>query len=371
VTREQGEPISSLWAWFLLLAGTVPVWALLTYPGWQEWRVGYFPYYNLHAWLRHLPALWHPPYAVGPLPLAVPLPELLASFFVVLGVQPLAALQMVTVLALLVGTVGLFLWQRHWWGPWPAAASALLWLYAPATLSTAYRLGFIGTLWLMALIPWALWRWARPLRIPLWVFLVGGLLAWSPRLVPFPPRWAGWFLVNGLTLATVPVLGPAFRRVHATGPLPVLLVTALAAVLVVPWAQPHYVGYTPPPRPVALFGARDIVLLNTRVEGALRPGSTVRVNAHWQTLRPQPANWTVFLQVLDDRSRIQGQFDALLGGIDHPTGRWRPGEVVNERYILHIAPDAPTSLHLIVGLYDRQTMRRLPTSEGQDHVAIR
>ena len=366
----QGNRVGVL---LLLFLSTIPAWALLTYPGWLELAAGYFPYFNLNAWSNSPTLLWSPPYTLFPGVPALAWPEMLAFLLNAWGLGPLAALRAVIILALLVGTWGIYRWQRRCRGTWAALAAALLWLYAPATLYTAYRLGFIGTLWVAAAVAWFLgWLAPSPLSARWsWIFGLSALVAWGVRLLLPPTTWGWWLLVLGSTLAAVPAVGRVFDRRPLSGPLPLLLATALAAVLVVPWARPHYVGYTPRPQPVAIFGEQDIVLLEAKRNGALEPGKTIQVQAWWQVIHPQKTDWTVFVQVLDDQNTLWGQFDGPLGGEKHPTSRWRPGEVGRETYTLTVAEGAPAHLRLIMGLYDHRTLKRLSTGTGRDHVVIR
>jgi len=249
----------------------------------------------------------------------------------------------------------------------------LLWLYAPVSLYTAYHLGFIGTLWLAAACAWLLWRFMPRPPAGGWMGIsaVAALLAWSVRVWLPPLSWSWWVLAQGMTLAAVPAVGWIFHRWREASPLPTLLTTALAAILVVPWAQPHYLSVTLPPQPTAIFGQHSVVLLDARVMGEIKPGSTLQVSTDWQVLKPQRTDWTIFVQVLDETNTIRGQFDAPLGGEVHPTRQWRVGEVGSETATLTIAADAPSRLHLILGLYDRETLTRLPTVEGRDHVELR
>ncbi len=352
----------------------MPAWALLTYPGWLELAVGFFPYYNLHAWLEHPTLVWHPPYALPPARPALPLPEGPAAVLVSLGMDPLAALRWATVLALVLGTVGIFLWQGRRWGAWPGLAAALFWLYAPGTLANAYRVGFWGQFWVWAGVAWGLWllarRWGRG-EIPHWLGGGAFLAAWAVRAVDLPAQTAIWWGVGGVTLIAAAFVGRVAHGLRFRSPVPALAATALAAVLVVPWAQPRYVAYTPPARPVAIFGAADVVLLDASVSADPAPGIPLQVHTSWQVLRPQTTDWTFFVQVLDETNRIWGQYDGPLGGVERPTTRWRVGEVREEGVILPVAADAPPRLRLILGLYERTTLQRLTTQDGRDHVAIR
>lgn len=499
--------------WLLLLA-TIPAWAPLTYPGWLVWQQGYLPYFNLHDLLRSPGLTWAPPFTLtpdvrwGP----GPFPYLVAGSLHLLGFSPAQAVRAMVILALLLGTTGVFLWLRQVWGAWSALVGALVWLYAPYTLQAALQRGAVAELWLWALTPWVLWGAAAPLSVVRWAaglalmaalwsqvgmatalmalavigfvagkgwhltrlrkarftlktdfrfrhwlpFLVGavvglagvvvgwrvmsgrpfpyaaegvplyrvlwygreggtvtalsavglGLLGlgvtvgWGNSTIQWPWRWllllavgvalawppgasvGAWLGVDRLvltprqwlglaTLATAPLAAWATARLRLARPVPALLAVSLAVVSTVPQAQPAYLSYLPGPRPRAVFGAYDLVLLDAQVDAAPAPGQEVHVTAHWQALRPQTTDWTVFVQVLDSANQIRGQRDTQPHGGAYPTTRWRPGEVVTDTYTVTVASDAPAhNLRLIMGLYDWQTLQRLPVQAGGDFVAV-
>ncbi len=356
--------------YLLYLMATIPAWALLTYPGWFELRAGYFPYFNLNAWLQSPTLIWYPPYAVPPRVPQIPIVEGGAALLQRIGWAPLPALRLMGILSLLTGSALALRYTRPRASAWTAWATGLLWLYAPPTLYALYRGGFWGTVWagagllaVMSLLP----RFGH--RRLLYAGEIGGLLlVWGIRLIPLPPRWEIW---SGLVLLTALTLPAVIHLLRALGhPLAALLIVAWAAVWTLPWVQPHYLAYEPPPRPTAFYPRTELLLLDVQVGGRLEPGHTLHLLAHWQSLRPQEHPWTVFVQVLDRENHIWGQVDLPLGGRARPVTRWRIGEVVAQSYTLRVSPQAPRTLRLIMGVYDLTTMRRLQTRDGHDHVVI-
>lgn len=367
----------------LLVLAALPAIALLTYPGWLALAVGFVPYFNLHLWLQHPVLLWAPIYGedpVGVLTPPVPVVEMLAAGFMRLGFSPLAALRSVMIVALLLGTAGTFAWQRRRVNPWAALAAALTWLYSPPLIYMAYRLGHIAVLVMWAVLPWLVaglqprgTSWGRFSR------RVGGVslaLAWLPLLVGPDVLRSTWGILLPLAFLGTMFVGWAVDRWRWKGVAPVMGVIALAAWLTVSRVPPHYVDYVPPPRPVALlaelsYGGNDLILLEVEREGTPRPGAPLDVVARWQPLRPVRPEWTVFVQVLDAHDHIWGQYDGPLGR----AARLRAedilvGSVVTERYSLTVDRNAPADLRVIMGVYDRETMRRMTTLEGEDHVTF-
>ncbi len=203
---------------------------------------------------------------------------------------------------------------------------------------------------------------------------IGFAAAWFPMLVRRREVWGleGLFLV-GAFLSTM-FVGSIVDRWARGGPLPALAGGAAAAWMVFSLLAPHYVDYKPPPQPVNLFsqvsyGGCDVILLDVRRDGVVRPGETFHLVAHWQPLRPVDPRWTVFVQVLDAQDRIWGQQDVPLA-LGRVAASIPVGDVITGTYTLSVAPQAPTDVRVIMGLYDRTTMRRFSTLEGSDHVTL-
>ena len=108
--------------------------------------------------------------------------------------------------------------------------------------------------------------------------------------------------------------------------------------------------------------ADQIALLDIDVpETELRPGGTLALTLHWQSLAPLPADYTVFVQVLDAQDRIVGQVDSWPLQGTYPTSQWPAGEVVSDPYLVPLAADLPPGPYrLQVGWYLLATLQRLP-----------
>ncbi|MEJ2560498.1 MAG: hypothetical protein P8186_30605, partial [Anaerolineae bacterium] len=92
------------------------------------------------------------------------------------------------------------------------------------------------------------------------------------------------------------------------------------------------------------------------------PGEIVQVQLRWATDAPLDTRYVVFIQALDAANHLVGQRDAepVISTLD-----WKPGAPIFDRQGLFIEPGTPPGEHhVIAGLYDAVTGRRLPvTSE--------
>ena len=106
----------------------------------------------------------------------------------------------------------------------------------------------------------------------------------------------------------------------------------------------------------------------------VRPGGELRVRLYWQALRPLEKDYRTFLH-LDARPDFNtwASSDSFHPGdpraqIDIPTSTWRPETYVRDEHRLLIPPDIlPVEYFLRIGIYDRNTHKRLPvlSAEGQ------
>jgi hypothetical protein len=100
----------------------------------------------------------------------------------------------------------------------------------------------------------------------------------------------------------------------------------------------------------------------------MKAGGEVSLTLYWQALREMDESYIVFTQLLDEANQIWGQKDNPPASGRSLTSEWREGEVVEDSYVIPVQADAPQGTYrLIVGMYDPQTMQRLPVSgkEGQ------
>ena len=136
-------------------------------------------------------------------------------------------------------------------------------------------------------------------------------------------------------------------------------------------------------RPEQALGELTLAGARLAVEGAGRPaqplddgtvlagpGDTLQVALDWRADRQPEANYTVFLQVLDEGSQVVAQSDRWPGDGLYPTAGMRAGTSVTDRVALRL-PDKPGSYRLIAGLYrgDAEGAPRL-TGPGGDFALL-
>jgi 4-amino-4-deoxy-L-arabinose transferase-like glycosyltransferase len=111
----------------------------------------------------------------------------------------------------------------------------------------------------------------------------------------------------------------------------------------------------------ARLGA-GIELLGYELDRAqVEAGGSLRLTLYWQALQDGEGSYSVFNHLIDNEGRIWGQKDGVPGGGILPTGGWIAGEYITDEYVIPVKEEAPPRECLIeTGMYDPQTMRRLP-----------
>lgn len=172
----------------------------------------------------------------------------------------------------------------------------------------------------------------------LWVVLRG------PGGAPVPVRW--WFVsvADGADLGSIPVVG----RSHSYD------VPPIAHPLTAQLGDVRLLGYD----------------LQPADGGAVpRAGVDLRVTLYWQCVQPMDTSYTVFCHLVAADGALGPQQDDVpcLGRC--PTTGWVPGEVLADEHTIVLPADlAPGAYTLYVGMYDAQTMQRLPVAGGGDAV---
>ena len=96
-------------------------------------------------------------------------------------------------------------------------------------------------------------------------------------------------------------------------------------------------------------------------------------NFFWEVLKPPPADYVVYIHLLDDQGKLWMAWDAPITRSDdgnyYSSLVWEPGEYIIDRRILKMtSADVPLAdgYHMDIGLYDRATQQRVPvTIDGQ------
>lgn len=133
---------------------------------------------------------------------------------------------------------------------------------------------------------------------------------------------------------------------------------------------PFRVGETAPAaapeHPLDLRLGDSIRLLGYDLSGEALPGGSLEVTLHWQALAPVGADYTVFVQLLDNGQVVAQQDNPPRAG-RYPTSLWEAGEVVTDMYTLVVPAKGAPSYQLIAGMYTPADLQRLPVfaADGQ------
>ena len=108
----------------------------------------------------------------------------------------------------------------------------------------------------------------------------------------------------------------------------------------------------------------------------VRAGDTLSVRLTWQALAAMDRRYTAFVHLLGPPnpvtdSPLWAQDDHEPGQATYASDRWFPGEVVMDTFHLQVPVDAPPGTYtLSTGFYDRETLQRLPRSDGEGDTAV-
>jgi hypothetical protein len=289
------------------------------------------------------------------------------------------------------------LWNKQvaWW-------VASLWLMSPLTISLIYQRGWIFYMMDIALEPYQLFSsaWPNPMNVREWVggpssqlgfvpvvlALLAAMTAWPRReevaaqkvliLLGIATISALLTLLGGpillylliATLALILAAGglPLLDKRYAS--LPVLLgLLAVAALSVYPYLEVAWmVPDELPAQPLeVLFGEKEVWLLDIESQ---QEGEIVTIEVLWQVTAPPKRDYTAFVHLLNEEGEILAQADTLLIDQDEITSsNWPVGYLVRQQYQA-ITQQAPVEIRL--GLYDLESLERLPLINGGDSVTV-
>lgn len=116
----------------------------------------------------------------------------------------------------------------------------------------------------------------------------------------------------------------------------------------------------------------DAILLEGYRLGAqnLQAGQNLSLMLYWSTSERVSQSYTVFVHLVDEGGEVMAQQDNLPVSGTYPTDQWPTDTLVADGHGVLIAPDTrPGRYTLIAGMYDLQTMERLPVhilAEGEE-----
>jgi hypothetical protein len=98
------------------------------------------------------------------------------------------------------------------------------------------------------------------------------------------------------------------------------------------------------------------------------PSSELVVKPYWTSDGEVARSYKVFCHLLSPAKELLAQRDDFPLGGSRPTSTWERGEVIEDRYRLDLDRSAePGRYELSLGMYDPETMERLPayTAAGE------
>lgn len=103
----------------------------------------------------------------------------------------------------------------------------------------------------------------------------------------------------------------------------------------------------------------------------LVPGDTLSLRLYWRALQPSPADWHIFVHLVDPQNDttagIFAQWDSAPRAGTYPFWVWQPEESVTESLNLILPHDIPSGEYiLLIGLYNLATGERAPINPVPD-----
>ena len=115
----------------------------------------------------------------------------------------------------------------------------------------------------------------------------------------------------------------------------------------------------------------ELRLRGFEIESDYRPGGYAYVTLYWQAIAPPTDDYSVFVHLLDaEGNKVAARDERWLGRITYPiipTSAWPVGATLAESYLIPLPAEMPPVVDVYTGLYDYETMTRLPLTgpDGQ------
>ena len=244
--------------------------------------------------------------------------------------------------------------------------------------------GAVGVPLVLSLLGWIrAWRTGRfpiPRRIALlallWGAAVGGALLLWMRTVEAPhgrllfPALGAFALLTVAGWAALPRRAARRTRTVTLGGLAVLAALTPAVVIRPAFAPPRLL---PPDEaaatvtgPSLLFGTGARLLGIAPTADSASPGGEWAVRACWEGVAPQDEDYTVFVHLIGRGNARVAERYTYPGLGRFPTSLWPVGAAFCDTYRLRVAEwaPAPELYDLLLGLFERETGRRLPVTDA-------
>lgn len=125
---------------------------------------------------------------------------------------------------------------------------------------------------------------------------------------------------------------------------------------------------TDPPQSPSLASSNNLgqpPLISLRGYDLVRQETSLQIRLYWESLAETPVDWSIFVHLRDSSGQTITQKDGPAGSGRYPSSLWEPGEIISDEILLPLPAELPRGqYHLVVGLYDLATGRRLPVPEA-------
>ena len=201
------------------------------------------------------------------------------------------------------------------------------------------------------------------------------------------PWWTGQFAKYGVALGVLAGDDPWVREARL---LPIIGGGDLAIPLADektlaelmnfrtdPGGMPERIESRPASEPPKGITAQDAAwtngaeLLGYRfADQSVRPGEELDVTLYWRAPQSLDGDYKVFVHLVRE-GQVVAQHDAEPGLGGYPTTRWPAREIIPDRHVIQLPPDAqPGSYSVMVGLYDPISGARAQLTGGGDAVQL-
>ena len=135
---------------------------------------------------------------------------------------------------------------------------------------------------------------------------------------------------------------------------------------------PRFPDNQPLPNEQAIILGEPLTLRGYAVDEVITDTAQgLNLQVYWQTSAPLNQDYTVFTQLLDQQGQLVAGWDSQPLGGKFPTSHWPAAEIVTDRVHLTLPEDLPAGEYrLITGMYLLDTLERLATPDGQDHINL-
>lgn len=130
----------------------------------------------------------------------------------------------------------------------------------------------------------------------------------------------------------------------------------------------HAETSAPQNTPLYVFGDQ-LALLDFELPSNLPAGDPLNLNFLWTAVNEVPANYALFVHVMDEAGELAAQYDGPPRGGTLLTNNWSPGYAVDDEIMLTL-PDSAGLYRVYIGWYDQDTRERLEVDAPDNRLLL-